>query len=316
MKKIFKHLILPALVITLFLALSSSMFSDVFAVLNVSASNESSQSSNLTAVKKDKVKIEDFKYVTNDDKNIKVYYSFPVEIKKDMQIIFVMHGSGRDASAMIKRFSYLSEMENIAVIVPEFKKNLYNTSEYNRLNILKSGVITPYDDWVFNQIDDIFEYFIQRFELDNKKYILYGHSAGAQFTVRTLMFSQSEYLDYAIAANAGTYTFFDESAKYPYGIKNMLGYKEVLFNNLGKKLYILIGNEDTDENHPDLEQSFNAQGKHRYERAINFFNSSRKYSQENNIKFNWEILVMDGVSHNSKQTIPFVLDIITKNMKK
>ena len=257
--------------------------------------------------------VESYQHRTPDNKTMTVYYVLLPNINKETRAVFVMHGVNRDGKTYANNFRTLPIVANVAVIVPEFNSDNFSANEYNLLNIRRSNSITPYSEWTFHHIDAIFNDFVRRFGLSCNTYILYGHSAGGQFTARASMFSKSQYLEYAIAANPGNYTFFDESRNYPNGIKNIISYKKDLLSSLSRrKLYILIGNKDTDQNDPNLRRSYNEQGLHRYERAMNFFENSGNYARQNNVNFNWELTVMPGVGHNSSRTIPYVLDIITK----
>ena len=246
------------------------------------------------------------------DKSIKVFWSTPDNIDNNTKVLFVMHGCLRNADKYIETWKILSELDNVIVIVPEFKKIEYSKYEYNYINILKNNEVVSYDDWTFNIIDLIFKDFINRFNLSTKKYILCGHSAGGQFSHRTMLFSNSVFLDYVIAINSGSYTVLDESKNYPYGIKNLENYKNIIANNLSKKMYILVGDLDNDPNHKyfpkDLEFEF--QGKNRFERANYFYNTSKNYCDKNKMPFNWKLVTMKDVKHQGKDAIKYVLDII------
>ena len=258
------------------------------------------------------VEVKNYKFVVNDKQEVTVYYTLPEKITVDTKVFVVLHGMKRNGKTYAETFRYLSEKENIAVITPEFRKDMFSVSEYQRVNISKNLSNPESGDLTYHVVDKIFEDVIERFGLQTRKYILYGHSAGAQFTARTAMFSDSNYLDYAIAAAAGTYTFCNENLPYPHGIKDVSAYKNLVLRNLGsRKLYILIGNADISQDDPRLSKSFHEQGKHRYERAINFFNTSKAYSESNGAAFSWRLVVMDGVGHNSRRTLPYVLDIVT-----
>jgi len=256
--------------------------------------------------------IQNYKFVVNDTKEVTVYYTLPKKITGDTKVFVVMHGMKRNGKTYAEIFRYLSEKENIAVITPEFRKDMFPVSEYQRANISKNLSNPESGDLTYHVVDKIFEDVIKRFGLQTRKYILYGHSAGGQFTARAAMFSDSKYLDYAIAAAAGTYTFLNENMPYPHGIKDLAAYRSIVLRNIGEReLYILIGNADTSQDDPRLHKSFHEQGKHRYERAINFFNTSKAYSESHGGAFAWRLVVMDGVGHNSRRTLPYVLDIIS-----
>jgi hypothetical protein len=241
-----------------------------------------------------------------------VFYGIPENDISVSPVLFVMHGTSRDADRYAESFLYLTETENIIIIAPEFTREQFPNPEYQRIGI--AGNINNPEKWTSKIIDDIYLDFCRRFDVPVGKYIMYGHSAGSQFTLRSLMFCESDYLDYAIAANAGTYTFPDDRYNYEYGIKNLIPqHRDLINRNFGKRLYILTGNQDIDPEHPDLTRSESAdrQGIQRHERALNFFQASRDYCIRNNIPFNWDIMIMDGVGHSRSPTRPYVIDIIT-----
>ena len=104
---------------------------------------------------------------------------------------------------------------------------------------ISDNISTP-ENWTSKTIDDIFLNFNKQLNLTIDKYILFGHSAGAQFTHRALMFSESNYLDFAIAANAGTYTFPDLNTNYMNGMRNVFPFhKNLIHRNYGRGLYVL-----------------------------------------------------------------------------
>ena len=261
--------------------------------------------------------VNDYTFTARDGRTIKLFYSFPVNVTSDTQLLFVMHGVGRNAEGYINTYQYLPETENIIVIVPEFALEQFPSEDYQRIGI--SANINAPENWMPKIIDDIFLNFTRRFNLRISKYILFGHSAGAQFTHRSVMFSESNYMDYAIAANAGSYTFVNmQDVNFRWGVKDVLPrHRDLINRNFGRRLYILIGDKDNDPNAADFTRSATAdrQGITRYERALNFYQVSRDYCTQNNLPFNWELIVMGGVAHSSSNSRPYVIDIITGKYK-
>lgn len=103
--------------------------------------------------------------------------------------------------------------------------------------------------------------------------------------------------------------------EYPYGIRNLEKYHARILETLSKKVYILAGEADLDtkllNNLPlDIQEGIN-----RYERARNYFISAKNTAEKNKINFNWNFVSMPNVTHNSKEVIPFAINIINKNLK-
>lgn len=265
-----------------------------------------------------RVEVRNYDFTTSCGKLVPIYYTFPAKRPNaKTQVLFAVHGTGRNVTGMINTWRYLSQTENIIVICPELSGEEFSGSEFHQMGLV--GNLDNPEKWTARIIDEIFLDFTERFKLTKHQsggYILYGHSAGAQFAHRSLIFSQSEYLRYAIPANAGVYTFLTDIARIPFGFSDVPydhPVRELMHENLGRKLYILIGDRDNDPHAEDLPTSSNAmkQGEHRYERALNFYETSRDYAYKNNLDFNWELIIMPGVGHNSGSTRGFVIDIVT-----
>jgi hypothetical protein len=255
--------------------------------------------------------VNSYVHTTPDGRPITVNYVLPPNINNETKVMFSMAGVQRTPNPPL--FRPLSIIANYVVIAPEFSQANFPNAEYQTINI--AGNISDYSKWSFHHIDRIFEEIVQQFGLSCNSYILYGFSAGSQFTHRTLMFSKSPYLNYGIAADAGTYTFLNEDWNYSRGIKNLLSLKSDLLHSLAnKKLYILIGSDDNDPNAEYLDHGdYDVQGLNRYERAMNFYAAAEDYASQNGVISNWELTVMPGVAHNSTRAVPFLLDIITGN---
>ena len=268
-------------------------------------------------VKKDTT-VGSYNHKTPDGKTMTIYYVLPAKVDNNTKVIFSMHGTNRNADEYIYTSRPLSFIGNFAVIAPEFTLADFPSSAYQSINIsVSSGNVNDYSEWSFNHIDRIFDEFVAKFDLNAKTYILTGHSAGSQFTHRSLMFSKSPKLDYAIASNAGTYTFLSEEWNYARGIANLLSLKDDLLHNLAnKKLHILIGSEDNDPNAANFDRgTWDVQGISRYERAHNYFAAAQKYAEDNTVNFNWELTVMSGVGHSAGRSMPYIADIITKDTR-
>jgi hypothetical protein len=243
---------------------------------------------------------------------IPVFYYIPTNYTDKSPIIFVMHGCLRNAEKYIINWINYAEEHNIIVVAPKFQKKYFEQCDYNYGNVNKNGEIVDEDDWTFNIIDKIFEVFIEKLSLRQNKYIIYGHSAGAQFVHRYFILNNSKYMKYAISANAGSYCMLNDKFDYPWGIKNLSNYTNRILSNLGKKLYVLIGDEDNKVKYlPDSKQDY-IEGSNRYERGKNFFKEANRFAINNKINMNWKLEVMHGVGHDNDKTIPYCINIINE----
>ena len=237
-------------------------------------------------------------------KNIKVWYYNPSEsLDKNTPIVFVMHGIKRDAKEYRDTWIQYAQEKGFLLLVPEFNDEDFYDQRYALGNMIgDGGKINDKENLTFFIIEKIFNHVKAEANLQTPKYYLYGYSAGAQFVHRFVAFFPDASLELAIAANAGFYTFLDQDIAFPYGIKNMgLGENELkaLF---AKKLIILLGDKDTDMFAKNLKNTPQAknQGRYRFERGNNYFETAKKLAEKLETPFNWEIAYVEGVGHSNK----------------
>lgn len=278
--------------------------------------------------KLDKIKIFEHKDKSKNC-NLNVFYYIPDGNISDKKVIFVMSGCYRDALNYLKIWIKVADENNYIIIAPEFDKKNYSIADHEYGNIIdveydysSQDIYTPlmtYDEkikdedkWIYHNIDEIYLEFIESHKLNKDGFIIFGHSSGSQFVHRFLMLEDSKYCKKYLCANAGLYTFYDESKFYPYGIKNLKKFNNRINSSLSKEVYILAGEQDIDINQLNSMPKDIEEGKTRYERANNYFNSAVKYAKENNIHFNWKFVSMPNVHHISKEVVPFAVKIINK----
>ena len=79
-------------------------------------------------------------------------------------------------------------------------------------------------------------------------YNAWGHSAGAQFLHRFVFYLPESKLNIAVCSNAGWYTVPESDIVFPYGLSESQLSNSNLISAFSKKLYIHLGNADTDPN--------------------------------------------------------------------
>lgn len=234
---------------------------------------------------------------------MRIFYHKPAGDVADMPVLFVMHGIKRNADTYRDNWVKLSEKHKILIIAPEFSNELFPRSgAYNLGNIrVRSGKPNDEQEWAYSLIDPIFDEVIRRTGSQQKKYDLFGHSAGSQFAHRFLLFKKATKADRIIAANAGTYTALEMDVAFPWGVKGMNLEEEHLKAVLARNVVIHLGESDTNPAHRYLNVTEPAmrQGKHRFERGHFFYGTAEKLAKELNTDFNWKIRTVPGVGHSN-----------------
>jgi poly(3-hydroxybutyrate) depolymerase len=248
-----------------------------------------------------------------DEREVRVHYYFPAGKTSEMTCQFVMHGTGRNADEYLAGWKDKADEYDLIIIAPEFSKEVFTAEEYYGGGFMTpEGEITEPGLTTFSLIDRIFEHVKKELKLSHTSYNIYGHSAGGQFTHRFMLFYDSPYVDRAVAANSGWYTFPDDTIDYPYGIKGLFANND----SLRKKYYatnltILLGIADTIRD-KDLRQTVEAdlQGHTRLARGEKFFDYNKAKAEEAGCQFGWQKVYVTGSGHNHILMSPAAADLL------
>ncbi len=257
-----------------------------------------------------------FKFTTNSNfqnKVLDVFYYIPTGDVTNMKTIVIMHGTDRNAGQYIGGWIQKAREKKMILIAPTFTEADFNSQQYNEGNATDSNnnLLSPAFT-TFSLIDKLFEDFNSSFKLSSKKYNLYGHSAGAQFAHKFVLFYESPYVDKVYAANAGWYTFPDLNIDYPYGLKGVKNIPQDLQKKAFlKSLTVLVGDKDIirDAN-LRVNTASDAQGLNRFERGQKFFQDSKSMGTNLKLDFAWTFQVVPNVGHDHVLMSAFVADLI------
>jgi pimeloyl-ACP methyl ester carboxylesterase len=220
-------------------------------------------------------------------------------------VVFVMHGIKRNARRYRDTWIPHSERFSWLLLAPEFAQQHYpGVRTYHLGNMFSpSGQPLSEEQWTYTLIERVFEAVKAMLRFDAASYHIYGHSAGAQFVHRLLLFRPEARVKTAICANAGWYTLPTYHADFPYGLNDSGVSEEHLKQAFQKKLVILLGANDTNPHHKYLNNSpeAKAQGKTRYERGKYFYRTARREAERLGAPLHWELVRVRGIGHSNAQ---------------
>jgi len=262
---------------------------------------------------------------------MRVFYYLTASFKADTPLLFVCHGIKRNAEEYLGNWMKLglAEKHGICILAPEFSDELFpGTEGYNFGGVFRSEDVKAKDlsrpvapaQWAFNALEGIFDRFRELAQSKVERYFLFGHSAGAQFVHRHLAFiratPQTEgdapaqpgargnvgggRVQKAVAANAGWYTMPSFEERFPFGFSGAPPLnQDALEGFLAAPLIILLGDRDTDANHPTLNTTAraNKQGPHRMARGEAFFAKGKETAASLGVAINWEQAYVPGAAH-------------------
>ena len=260
-------------------------------------------------------KLDKFTYNVWDKPDLDVYYHLPEIINDETKILFVIHGNSRNADNYLNTWIKLAKDKNYAIFAPHFKRSQFISFNTLQMSTSSGRIRNEANLYLNNSIDLLFDHIKPLFDLSQDSYDIYGHSAGAQFVHRYLLFSNSPKVNRAVAANAGWYTFLDGS-NFPYGINNppIDFNSQNVINFLNMDLHIHIGSADTDiSSSVNQSEGANNQGLNRFQRANNFFNYTTKIVEKNDLNYNWSFLVVEGVAHSNSRMSKAAAEVIFAN---
>jgi pimeloyl-ACP methyl ester carboxylesterase len=234
------------------------------------------------------------------DRPMRVYTYKPRKCDEKCPLVFVLHGETRDASAYRDLWEIPADRFGLVVVAPEFaERHWAGAAGYNL------GDVERQDDrekWAFSAIEHLFD----EVREGRTGYRIFGHSAGAQFIQRMMLFRPDHRAAVAVAANPGWYTMPEwrkdrKPEPFPYSLLESRAGERELRQALERRFVLMVGEKDTDPDDRNLNRTPGAlkQGAHRLERAETFFKAATAAAAELGVKLAWELMEVPNTAHDA-----------------
>ena len=257
-----------------------------------------------------------FLYKSAGNPDVRVFITVPASLNSATRIVMVMAGQQRDADAYLDSWIDWTKRSDYIAIAPDFDEQHWPGSRAYMLGNMftgenGAGKINPESQWSFTVFEGIHQAVRSGFAIADPQYDMFGHSAGAQFVHRFLLFKPNAQVRYALAANAGWYTVPDQNLPFSYGVKHPLLpiTRRDLVEWTNKKLIILRGTADVNADHNlRVTPEANVQGKNRFERAAYMLEKGRAA----NPATKWQLVDVPGADHDQKKITPIAQELLRR----
>lgn len=239
------------------------------------------------------------------DSPIDVWYYAPARELGRVRILVVLPGRGRNGEEY--RDDWVDEVrrEGVLLLVPEFPSDVFSVDEYNLGNLVaETGEPIPREEWTFAVVEALFDHVREGVQSEQPGYYLYGHSAGAQFVHRFVLYMEGARVLHAVSANAGWYTVPDLSVSFPYGLRGGPPVSDGDVRRMvATPLTVLLGSADDEPDADGLrdDEGSREQGSTRFERGRHFFGVGQHAAVDRNTPLSWDLEVVEGVGHSNAE---------------
>ena len=227
----------------------------------------------------------------------------PQKFARDSPIQFVMHGMSRNANETRQQWISLADRENVLIVAPLFDLAQFRRTDDYSIGPMRAGQRSLES---LMAIEKLFDHVKKEAGITRSSYRIFGHSAGAQFVHRLTMLVPENRSEWAIAANAGRYTWPEwrtekGGADLPNGMANVADAETKLKRAFARKLVVMLGEADSDPAHHQLTHSkaLDLQGMERLSRGRNFVNAAQTLASELNVRSQWMLKTVLGAGHDN-----------------
>lgn len=248
-----------------------------------------------------------------------VYYYRPRTLRDDAPVLIVLPGAGRNAWDYRDHWVDAAECFGVLVLSPHYAETRYPRFwNYNLAGMITDvainqdatamtgyRIVTDRQQWLFDDMERIFDHAVRATDITTPHYDLFGHSAGGQFLHRYALFADAgSRAGRIVAANSGWYTVPEADARFPYGLADAPITESQLAAAFARQLVVFLGgSDDASETRGSLVRSTETdrQGSHRLARGRYFHREAAATAAGMDAAFHWRLVVVPGVGHDAKR---------------
>lgn len=241
---------------------------------------------------------------------ITVWFYRPPAVTSGTRVVFLLHGDSRTGpEARDLGVPYAREGRFI-LAAPEFSEENFPRDAYSFGGMVDSGLrLRPRDQWALAAIERLFDHLVARWHLDATTYDVIGHSGGAQYLHRLVLFVPEARFRRAIASSPGRYAFPTPAIPVPYGMKGTDSLA-LLKKALQRDFILLLADRDTVDR--EREPQAMEQGANRFARGLRFFAAATEQATQLGVPLRWQLRINPGADHSPQAAVAAAFRILTE----
>jgi hypothetical protein len=254
--------------------------------------------------------IASFKFVNTARIPVTVWYYLPPAVEANTRVVFLLHGdsrTGREARDLGVRYA---RDGRFVLIAPEFDEDHFPGDSYSFGGMVDAtGRLRPRNDWTLLVIEQLFDHIRIRWKLKATTYDAIGHSGGAQFLHRLVLFVPEARFARAIASSPGRYAFPTPAQQVPYGMGGTDA-ANLLNQAFRRDFVLLLADRDTVDRVREPEAL--AEGTNRFTRGLRFFSLAVEQAAELGVPFHWELRINRGADHSPQEAVEAAFEVLAE----
>jgi poly(3-hydroxybutyrate) depolymerase len=251
------------------------------------------------------------------------FYSYiPATVSPDTELVVLIHGTpAKEESAEDTAHFYIvnwlefAEKHDLILIAPALNQEDFSSREGDHAFGGYRGLFgreIMADEWLLRLV----RAYQEAFDLSKKRFYLYGHSAGGQFTARFLV-THPEHVKQAVISSAATYPQPTLEITWPFGMgefdtdiewdENTTNHVKIVpdkqkwLDATQIHLTVIVGLNDTSE----LPAYPGQKGKNRFTIARNWVQDMKSFAEENGLESRIKFEIIPGKGHSMSKLIPY-----------
>lgn len=243
---------------------------------------------------------------------VQVHFYVPDQVTSQTPVLMVFHGNERNATQYRNDLRSLASSQGVLLLVPEFSETYFpGNNSYHLGWMFADGEnaalspLLPSNTWTFGLPDAVFEDVRRKNFLSQTHYDAIGHSAGAQFLHRLLMYQANHRITRAVVSAAGWYNLPDSGLAFPHGLRHTPYQSSTLASLFSTPHILQVGLLDNNPNSSTLRHDSltDLQGLHRLARAQSYHRICSLWSLANNQPYAWSLHPIPNLDHSSGPAI-------------